>query len=310
MLHILVLGVAAGGGVPQWNCNCEVCRRARARDPLVPASTQASLAVSGDGETWFVINASPDLRQQINDNPQLHPRHGRRESPLAGVILTNGDIDAIAGLLTLREGTGFSLYAHERVQAVLRENSIFNVLAENRVARRSILPEQPFIPSHPDGRLSDLEITAFTVPGKVPLYLETESNHRLGGLENGDTLGLHIRHRTSEAHFFVLTACARMTPGLAARIAGAPLVFFDGTLWRDDEMILQALGEKTGQRMGHLCMSGELGSMTALRPLDIQRKIYLHINNSNPAWIADTPERQQLRQSGWEILEDGTEITL
>ncbi|PKU22475.1 pyrroloquinoline quinone biosynthesis protein PqqB [Telmatospirillum siberiense] len=310
MLHILILGVAAGGGVPQWNCNCEICRRARAKDPMISSSTQASLAVSGDDENWFVINASPDLRQQIIDNPRLHPRRGLRDSPLAGVILTNGDIDAIAGLLTLREGSPFSIYAHDRVLAVLRENSIFNVLAEDRVARHAIEPDAPFIPRHPDGRPSALEITAFTVPGKVPLYLETEENHRPGGLENGDTLGLHIRHRTSGAHFFVLTACARMTPALARRITGAPLVFFDGTLWRDDEMIHLGLGEKTGLRMGHLSMSGEEGSIAALRSLDVRRKIYLHINNSNPAWVADAPERRQLRQSGWEILDDGTEITL
>ncbi len=310
MLHVLILGVAAGGGVPQWNCNCAVCRSARSGNGSVAASNQASLAISGDGEHWFVINASPDLRQQIALNPQLHPRRGRRDSPLAGVILTNGDIDAIAGLLSLREGSPFTLYAHERVLAVLRENSIFHVLAPGRVGRRAITPDEPFDLTLADGRPAGLEVTAFTVPGKIPLYLEDETNHRPGGLENGDTLGLRIRDTAGGGSVFVLTACARMTPALAKRLSGAPVVFFDGTLWQDDEMLRQGLGEKTGQRMGHLCMAGDGGSIEAFRSLAVARKIYLHINNSNPVWFADSPERRAAEQAGWEILADGTELTL
>lgn len=310
MLHVLILGVAAGGGVPQWNCNCAICRSARAKDQTVTPSSQASLAISGDGENWFIINASPDLRGQIADNPQLHPRHGLRDSPVAGVILTNGDIDAIAGLLTLREGSPFTIYAHERVLGILQDNSIFNVLAPDRVKRQAIALETPFPLTLPDGRAAKLDVTAFAVPGKIPLYLEDDTNHRPGGLENGDTLGLMIRDHATGQHFFMLSACARVTPALAGRIAGAPLVFFDGTLWHDDEMLRQGLGEKTGQRMGHLCMAGEQGSIEAFRHIAVSRKIYLHINNSNPAWIADSPERDLLQQAGWEILEDGTEITL
>lgn len=310
MPHVLILGVAAGGGVPQWNCNCANCRRARTSGRTVTPSSQASLAVSGDGEHWFLINASPDLRGQIADNPQLHPRHGLRDSPLAGVILTNGDIDAIAGLLTLREGSPFTIYAHPRVLKILHDNSIFNVLAADRVRRQAIALETPFPLTLPDGRPSNLEVTAFAVPGKIPLYLEDETNHRPGGLENGDTLGLRIGDLATGSHFFMLSACARMTPALAERIAGAPLVFFDGTLWQDDEMIRQGLGEKTGQRMGHLCMAGEQGSIEAFRHITVARKIYLHINNSNPVWNADSPERAELERAGWEILEDGTEIAL
>lgn len=310
MLHVLVLGVAAGGGVPQWNCNCAICRKSRTNGRTVAPSNQASLAISGDGDHWFIINASPDLRSQIADNPQLHPRHGLRDSPLAGVILTNGDIDAIAGLLTLREGSPFAIYAHERVLKILHDNSIFQVLAADRVKRQPIALDVPFDLRLPDGHPSNLEITAFAVPGKIPLYLEDDTNHRPGGLENGDTLGLRIQDRASGSHFFALTACARMTPALAERITGAPLVFFDGTLWRDDEMIRQGLGEKTGQRMGHLCMAGEGGSIAAFRHIAVARKIYLHINNSNPVWIRDSPERAELERAGWEILEDGTEIAL
>src|SRR5215213_3765303 len=143
MIRILVLGTAAGGGLPQWNCNCPTCRRAREGDPLTPRSSQASIAVSSDGENWFLINASPDLRQQINDNLPLHPRHGPRHSPVAGVVLTNGDVDAVAGLLSLREGSAFTIYAHERVLAVLRENSVFNVLDPLLVKRQVVATETP-----------------------------------------------------------------------------------------------------------------------------------------------------------------------
>ena len=307
MLHLLVLGAAAGGGVPQWNCNCAVCRAARSGDAAIPAATQASLAVSADGDNWFLLNASPDLRQQIGANPQLHPRRGQRDTPIAGVILTNGDIDAIAGLLTMREASRFTLYAHRSILGILEDNSIFNVLAPDLVERRAIELERPFTPTLPDGRPSGLEVVAFAVPGKVPLYLEGRAEDVADG---GGTVGLHIRSAANGSHFFYLTACAEMTPALASRIEGAPLVFFDGTLWTDDEMIRHGLGTKTGRRMAHLCMTGENGSIAAFRPLKVGRKIYMHINNSNPAWLAQSPERAELRQAGWEIPADGTEILL
>jgi pyrroloquinoline quinone biosynthesis protein B len=309
MIRILVLGAAAGGGVPQWNCNCGVCRAARSDDSAVTPSSQASLAISADGDHWFLINASPDLRQQISDNPPLHPRHGLRHSPIAGVLLTNGDVDAIAGLLTLREGSPFTIYAPDAVLGVLRANSIFNVLAPDLVKRQAFELERPFEPVLTDGRPSGLQVTAFAVPGKVPLYLEGAA-HDGAIVQSGDTVGLHIRSLKDDSHFFFVAACAEMTPALAERLAGAPALFFDGTLWRDDEMIQGGLGQKTGRRMAHISMGGAAGSIEAFRPIAVGRKIFLHINNSNPAWIADSPERAQLQKAGWEILPDGTEITL
>src|SRR4051812_19078933 len=172
MIRILVLGTAAGGGLPQWNCNCGICRRARAGDGETPRSSQASIAVSADGEAWFLINASPDLRQQINDNPPLHPKHGSRHSPIAGVVLTNGDVDAVAGLLTLREGAAFTIYGHARTLRVLGDNSIFNVLDPRMVKRQEVAAEKPFALALADGSPSAIEVVAFDVPGKVPLYLE------------------------------------------------------------------------------------------------------------------------------------------
>jgi pyrroloquinoline quinone biosynthesis protein B len=310
MLHVLVLGAAAGGGVPQWNCNCKVCREARASNPSL-RSTQASAAVSADGENWFLINAAPDLRQQIIDNPQLHPRNGVRDTPIAGVVLTNGDVDAVAGLLDLREGQRFTVYGHDRILAVLRANSIFNVLNPDLVKREQVELETPLALRLPDGSDSGIEVVAFAVPGKVALYLEDESEAERGfGSATGDTLGLHVRNRANGAHFFYLTACARLTPELADRVSGAPLVFFDGTLWHDDEMIAGGLSHKTGQRMGHMSMSGENGSIAAFAGIDVGRKVYLHINNSNPALLPDSAERAELTRAGWEIPRDGTEYVL
>src|SRR5450432_2861011 len=147
MLRVVVLGAAAGGGVPQWNCGCQVCRKSRTEHPEL-RSTQASIAVSADGDHWFLINASPDLRQQLIETPQLHPKAGKlRHSPIAGVVLTNGEIDAVAGLLSMREGSPFTIYAHAKVLSILKDNSIFNVLSEKNVRRQGIAVDQPFEPT-------------------------------------------------------------------------------------------------------------------------------------------------------------------
>jgi pyrroloquinoline quinone biosynthesis protein B len=309
MLRIVVLGAAAGGGVPQWNCGCPVCRTARSEQPELQ-STQASIAVSCDGTNWFLVNASPDLRQQLTATPQLHPKHGQlRHSPIAGVILTNGEIDAITGLLSLREGSPFSVYAHARVLDILRDNSIFNVLGEKNVKRLPIEVDRPFEPALPDGAPSGIEVLAFPVPGKGAWYLEGKA-HPTGGDAAGDTLGLRIADKASGKYFFFLAACARATDELKQRIKGAPLVFFDGTVWRDDELIVAGLGQKTGQGMGHIAMSGKDGAIESLAGLDIARKVFLHINNSNPVLLNGSHERRHAEQAGWLVPADGTEIVL
>ena len=309
MLRVVVLGAAAGGGVPQWNCGCPVCRNARNENPEL-RSTQASIAVSRDSEHWFLINASPDLRQQLIATPQLHPRHGQlRHSPIAGVILTNGEIDAVAGLLSMREGSPFTIYAHKRVLAILQSNSIFNVLGEKNVKRRPVEVNTPFAPALPDGSPSGIEVLPFEVPGKGAWYLEGKT-HPAGGDGAGDTLGLRIEDKASGKYFYFIAACARVTDDLKSRLAGAPLIFFDGTLWRDDELIAAGLGNKTGQGMGHIAMSGDHGAIQSLAGLDIGRKIFLHINNSNPALLHDSAERRLAERAGWQIPADGTEIVL
>jgi pyrroloquinoline quinone biosynthesis protein B len=295
MLRVVVLGAAAGGGVPQWNCGCPVCLTARSENPEL-RSTQCSIAVSADNEHWYLVNASPDLRQQLIATPQLHPKKGQlRHSPIAGVILTNGEIDAVAGLLSMREGSPFTIYAHARVLAILQSNSIFNVLSEKNVKRQPIDVERPFTPALPDGSPSGIEVLPFEVPGKGAWYLEGKA-HPAGG--NGGR------------YFYFIAACARVTDDLKARLAGAALVFFDGTVWRDDELVAAGLGQKTGQSMGHISMSGDVGAIEALAGLDIGQKMFLHINNSNPALLRGSDERNSLEKAGWQIPADGTEIVL
>jgi pyrroloquinoline quinone biosynthesis protein B len=309
MLRVVVLGAAAGGGVPQWNCGCPVCRMARTVEPELQ-STQASIAVSADGEHWFLVNASPDLRQQLIATPQLHPAAGKlRHSPIAGVILTNGEIDAVAGLLSMREGWPFTIYAHQRVLSILASNSIFNVLNEKTVKRQPIDMDKTFEPTLPDGSPSGIEIVAFGVPGKGAWYLEGKA-HPAGADGTGDTLGLRIGDKASGKHLYFLAACANVTDDLKKRIAGASAIFFDGTVWRDDELVAAGLGNKTGQGMGHIAMSGDKGAIESLDGLDIDRKMFLHINNSNPAWLRTSAERKAVELAGWQIPADGTEFTL
>jgi pyrroloquinoline quinone biosynthesis protein B len=309
MLRVVVLGAAAGGGVPQWNCGCPVCLAARTEHPEL-RSTQASIAISTDGDHWFLINASPDLRQQLIATPQLYPAAGKlRHSPITGVILTNGEIDAVAGLLSMREGWPFTIYAHVKVLAILKTNSVFNVLSETNVRRQPIEEDEAFEPTLPDGSPSGIEILPFAVAGKGAWYLEGKA-HPAGDSGAGDTLGLRIRDKATGRFFYFLAACAEVSDELKSRLKGAPLIFFDGTVWRDDELIAAGLGGKTGQRMGHIAMSGDSGAIAALAGLDIDRKVFLHINNSNPALLRDSAERKMAERAGWQIPADGTEFTL
>jgi len=261
MIKIVILGAAAGGGLPQWNCGCDNCNAARNGSPEM-RSTQASIAISTDGENWFLVNAAPDLRQQIIDNPVLHPRAGiLRHSPIAGVILTNGEVDAVTGLLSMREGSPFTLYAHERVLSILRDNSIFNVLNPAKVTRTAIALDTPFEPALPDGTPAGFTVLPFAAPGKAALFMEDT-----GDEAPGDTLGLRITDRADGRSFVFLAACAGVTPEVERYLSDAELVFFDGTLWQDDELIALGLGAKTGQRMGHISMQA---AMPVLEGLDV-----------------------------------------
>jgi pyrroloquinoline quinone biosynthesis protein B len=254
-----------------------------------------------------LLNASPDLRQQIEQTPALWPHEGLRSTPITAVVLTGGDVDAIAGLLTLRERQAFSLLATLPVHAVLDDNSIFEVLDRDIVRRQPIMLDVPCPIGRPDGALTGLTVTLFAVPGKVPLYLEQPG--RTPTLdETGQTVGAAISD--GRATLFYIPSCAAMTPALANRLRGAEAVFFDGTLWTDDEMVRAGLGPKTGMRMGHMSVSGPDGTLAAFEGLGVRRRILLHINNSNPILLDDSPERAQVAAAGWDVAFDGMEVTL
>lgn len=297
-MRAVVLGAAAGGGFPQWNCGCRNCVAVREHvEGFLPRS-QSSLAVTaGDGQ-WAVLNASPDIREQINRTPDLHP-NGPRSSPLGAVLVTNGDLDHIAGLLTLREKHPFRLFLTREIAEVLAGNPIFRALDPDFVEQITMRLEERF------ELLPGLNVRLFAVPGKVPLY--AEAGEVRTDLEGEQTVGVEIAGR--EDTLFYIPGCARMTEKLAARLAGASTVLFDGTLWTDDEMRAAGVGEKTGRRMGHMAMSGTEGSIAAFADLGVSRKIFIHINNTNPVLDPASEERAAAETAGWEIGYDGMEVT-
>ncbi len=300
---IRVLGAGAGGGFPQWNCNGAVSRAAWDGQPGAARRTQSSLAVSADGRQWVLLNASPDIREQIAANPVLHPRAAgpARNSPIAAVVLTNGDVDHVAGLLSLRERHRFALYGSARVLAVLAENPVFRVLDPEYVTRHAMALDEP-------ASIAGLTITPFAVPGKVALWLEDAGAPGFGTQE-GDTLGLKVSG-PSGRNLFYIPGCARIDATLRQRLAGADLLLLDGTLFRDDEMISAGLSEKSGARMGHVSMSGPEGAMALLQQTPIDRRVFVHINCTNPVLIEGTPARRLVEAAGWEIAHDAMEMML
>lgn len=308
---IKILGASAGGGFPQWNCSCHNCASVRAGKPGFRARTQSSLAISDNGKDWVLLNASPDLRQQINDNPELGAAAdgGRRNTPIKAVVLTNGDVDHIIGLINLREGQPLELYCSKRVLETVNANSVFNVLNPEKVTRNA-LPLGGETEISGAGGPTGLKIEAFDVPGKVALYLEKADAGPGFGTEKGDTIGLKVTSTSSGKSFYYVPGCATIDPPLAARLKGSALVFFDGTLFTDDEMLAQGLMPKTGGRMGHMNMSGPEGSVAAFEKLGVDRKVYVHINNSNPVLDEISAERKFVENAGWEVGFDGMEIQL
>jgi pyrroloquinoline quinone biosynthesis protein B len=296
-LIAVVLGSAAGGGFPQWNCRCPVCRLAWAGDPRVKPRTQASLAVSADGERWVLVNASPDLRAQIQATPTLHPRNDLRHSPIAAVILTGAEIDQTAGLLTLRERQPFRLLATAATHAFVADNPMFAALQHDLVVRQAITPGEHFAP------LPGLEAELFTVPGKVPLYLEGDP------AEHDTAVNVGVELRCGPVRLVYVPGAAGVPAPVQDRLARADVVLFDGTLYRDDEMISSGTGEKTGRRMGHMPIDGPDGTLATLAGLP-GRRLLIHINNTNPILVEGSPERARVTAAGWEIAEDGLEIAL
>lgn len=300
-MRIVVLGSGAGGGFPQWNCNCENCRLAWDNDPRVRARTQSSLAISADGERWLLLNASPDLRQQIVATPALHPRGALRCSPIAGVFLTNGDVDHLTGLLTLREQQPFTIYG-SRATLAQSVQGVFGVLNAQLVSRVEVEPGACVDPG------LGFTVETFAVPGKPPLYLEGVDIEAQIGAETDSTIGLEIVCDGRRVYY--IPGCAKVTPALAARVAGADALFFDGTTFTDDEMVRAGLSQKTAWRMGHVPMGGASGSVSCFGDVPLGRKIFIHINNTNPVLREDSRERADVARAGWEIGYDGMEIQI
>ncbi len=296
-VELIVLGAAAGGGLPQWNCaggqSVQVWNETR------PPQSQASVAVGDKYNGYIVINASPDLRQQILQTRQLHPKsnhpEGVRNTPIKAVIVTNADVDNVAGLLNLREKQAFRIYGPTKVLEILQDNPIFAVLDPEFVKQCPLETTETISP------VPGIEIEIFSVAGKAPLYLEASLGIQSGDL--GFTSGIEIC--TEAGKTLVISSCAQIDQKLRERIETADHLLFDGTVFEDDEMPQLGLGEKTGRRMGHLPISGPDGPLAQLAHCKLKTKRFFHINNSNPIWDEQSPAYQTIRDAGWDICHDG-----
>jgi len=299
-LRALVLGSAAGGGVPQWNCGCPVCRLAWSGDKRVRPRTQAGIALTVDGASWLLLNASIDLRQQILATPALQPKSGGRHSPIAAVVLTNAEIDSAAGLLALRERQPFAIFGAQATLDAIAANRMFDAVDRAVVPRRAVRLGEAFEP------LPGVKLELFAVPGKVPLWLE-EGNVSTDEIGEGTVC---VAAEAGGARLVYAPACAHVTEDFDARVGQADALFFDGTLFADDEMIVNGLGDKTGRRMGHMPVAGKGGTLEALARHGHVRRILIHINNSNPILIEGSPEEAKVKAAGWEVAFDGMEVGL
>jgi pyrroloquinoline quinone biosynthesis protein B len=305
-MHVRVLGSAAGGGFPQWNCGCVNCLAARSGAPGVRARSQESVAISADGESWFLLNASPEIRAQIESFPALHPR-GPRHSPIAGVVLTNGDLDHCLGLLSLRESHPLQLFATRSVERGFREGNVLHRTLQRfpeQLGFRPLELEQPRPLTRADGSPSGLTLEAVPVPGKLPIHLEAHSDPSLE-----DNVGLLVREPARGLTLGYFPAVARLSSTLSAAVAQADCLFFDGTFWSSDELPRHGLGDKRAEDMAHWPLAGREGSLAWLRELRA-RRILIHVNNTNPILREGSTESSQLSAAGVELAHDGLELEL
>jgi pyrroloquinoline quinone biosynthesis protein B len=301
-LKIRVLGSAAGGGFPQWNCGCFNCREGRRRSGRARPRTQESVAVSADGESWFLINASPEIRAQIEACSDLWPR-AERHSPIAGILLTNGDLDHCLGLLSLRESHPLTLYATEAVRAGFTEGNVLYRTLERfpeQITWRRLVPGQ----AQPLGGLgSALQVTAIPAPGKLPLHLE---GRRAPSPE--DNVGFLIS-AGSGPRLAYFSGIAGPSPEVERALADADVVFFDGTFWSSDELIAAGLGTRSAEEMAHWPIGGPAGSLQFLSQPRLMT-VYIHINNTNPILYDDSPEQSAVTAAGIVVASDGLEWDL
>jgi pyrroloquinoline quinone biosynthesis protein B len=298
-MRVRVLGSAAGGGFPQWNCACPNCRGVREGRIAAEPRLQESVAVSGDGMRWVMLNASPDVAQQINAFPPLHPR-ATRSTPIAAIVLTNGDLDHCLGLLMLREAQPLVVYATAAVRDAFVENPFARTLDRfpGQLDWRP-LPLGEGVPLAETGLL----VTAVPAPGKPPL-------HREGRVpaHAEDNVGLRIREPGTGGLLAYCSGVARLTPTVNEALRDAACVFFDGTFWASDELRALGIAARPAEAMGHVPIGGADGSLAALAGLRAHRRVYIHLNNTNPVLRHDAPERAAVTAAGWEVAYDGLEL--
>jgi len=295
-MRIRVLGSAAGGGLPQWNCGCERCVRARAGDPAVPPRTQPSIAVSADGVRWSIVNASPDVRDQLARFPALHPRPGTRDIPLDTIVVTNADVDHVLGLLVLRESLPYRIVSTPFVRdALLDHNALLHLLEP---AWGIAKLDQPVMLDR-DGHL---EARFFPVPGKVPTWLS-----KLASNQPEATVGVRITDLRSGRRLAYAPGVAKLDGGTLAEFEAASCSFVDGTFFRNDELSALRPGAPDATAMGHVPIAGPGGSFPILTELR-GRVVYIHINNTNPILDAGSPETSLVQRAGIEIAMDGMEL--
>jgi pyrroloquinoline quinone biosynthesis protein B len=303
-MNIVVLGSAAGGGFPQWNCNCRQCAGLRSGTVRATARTQSSIAVSANGTDWVLVNASPDILAQIRATPALQPARDRRDSGIAAVMLMDAQIDHVTGLLMLREGKELPLYCTAPVWRELNGAlPLVPVLSHYCGVRRHALPVDGggvHVPGVDGIRFTPLALTS-----KAPPY----SDHR-DDPATGDNIGLLIEDEASGKSAFYAPGLGAIDPQVEAALRKADCVLVDGTFWRADEMIALGLSAKTAADMGHLPQSGEGGMIAVLDGVKARRKVLIHINNTNPILDEDSDQRALLARHGIEVAFDGMEITL
>ncbi len=304
-MRVRVLGSAAGGGFPQWNCGCPNCRAVRAGAPNLRARTQESIAVSSDGERWFLLNASPDITRQIESFPPLTPR-ALRDTPIAGIVLTNGDVDHCLGLFSLRENQPLTLYATDAVRAgIVEGNLLYRTMQRfsEQVTWRALPLDREVSLAGGDGPTL-LAATAIAVPGKRPIHLDG-----IAPPHPGENIGLLLREAAAGPRVAYLPAVAAISPAVAEACAAADLVFLDGTFWSNDELIAQSIGSQRAEEMAHRPVGGPGGTLETLSWLR-GRRVFIHVNNTNPILREDSPERAAVERAGWEVAFDGMEIAL
>lgn len=309
-MYVRVLGAAAGGGFPQWNCSCTNCRRLRQGNFRGTARSQTQLAISADVKNWFLLNASPDLRYQIEFSPPLHPRPvAFRHSPIQGVVLTSAEVDAALGLLLLRESQPLVAYATDAVRRLLTEdNNLFDALRRlpDQVQWGTIVPGEPFEFESICGTPIGIRCTAVSAGGTFPRHVPQE---RASNLDQTDAvIGLFLQQGSKRIAFF--PGAQEIASEWLDELASCDVIFFDGTFWTDDELIrIQGQG-KTAREMGHSPVGGPGGTLEKFSRLTAPRKIFIHVNNTNPMLDEESPEHRQICAAGWELAFDGMELAL